>query len=54
MIELAEEDNSTMGLVVPNRGLAENMRTLFDGLWDQALALAALPEGFREPEAAQR
>jgi hypothetical protein len=54
MIELAEEDNSTMGLVVPNRGLAENMRMLFDGLWEQAQTLDALPEGFRPAETAQR
>lgn len=53
MIELAEEDNSTMGLVVPNRGLAENMRVLFDGLWSQALTLDELPEGVRQPETAQ-
>ena len=48
MIELAEEDGSTMGLVVPNRGLAENMRLLFDGLWDQAKTVDQLPEGFRQ------
>jgi sugar-specific transcriptional regulator TrmB len=48
MIELAEEDGSTMGLVVPNRGLAENMRMLFDGLWARAKTLDQLPEGFRE------
>ena len=48
MIELAEEDGSTMGLVVPNRGLAENMRLLFDGLWDQAKTIDQLPEGFRQ------
>ena len=53
MIELAEEDNSTMGLVVPNRGLAENMRILFDGLWEQAKKVDQLPDELRQPEAAQ-
>ena len=48
MIELAEDDGSTMGLVVPNRGLAENMHLLFDGLWDQAKTIDQLPEGFRQ------
>lgn len=48
MIELAEDDGSTMGLVVPNRGLAENMRMLFDGLWEQAKTIDQLPEGFRQ------
>ena len=52
MIELAEEDSSTMGLVVPNRGLAENMRVLFDGLWDQAKTVDQLPNALRQPEAA--
>jgi sugar-specific transcriptional regulator TrmB len=53
MIELAEEDNSTMGLVVPNRGLAENMRILFDGLWEQARTVDQLPESLRQPQTAQ-
>ncbi|MCB9893412.1 MAG: TrmB family transcriptional regulator [Planctomycetes bacterium] len=53
MIELAEEDNSTMGLVVPNKGLAENMRILFDGLWEQAKTISQLPDELRQPEAAQ-
>lgn len=48
MIELAEEDNSTMGLVVPNKGLAENMRMLFDGLWARAKTVDELPERFRQ------
>ncbi|MCA8913601.1 MAG: TrmB family transcriptional regulator [Planctomycetes bacterium] len=49
MIELAEEDNSTMGLVVPNKGLAVNMRMLFDGLWERAKSVDGLPERFRQP-----
>jgi sugar-specific transcriptional regulator TrmB len=53
MIELAEEDNSTMGLVVPNRGLAENMRMLFDGLWEQAKPVSELPDAIGQPETAQ-
>jgi sugar-specific transcriptional regulator TrmB len=53
MIELAEEDDSTMGLVVPNRGLAENMRMLFDGLWKQAKSVNQLPDAIRQPETAQ-
>lgn len=48
MIELAEDDGSTMGLVVPNRGLAENMRMLFDGLWESAKSVDQLPESFRQ------
>jgi len=48
MIELAEEDNSTMGLVVPNRGLAENMRVLFNGLWEQAKTVDQLPAANRQ------
>lgn len=50
MIELAEDDGSTMGLVVPNRGLAENMKMLFDGLWEQARTVEQLPESFRQAE----
>ncbi|MBE7491829.1 MAG: TrmB family transcriptional regulator [Planctomycetes bacterium] len=49
MIELAESDGSTMGLVVPNRGLAENMRLLFNSLWAHARTLDELPAEFREP-----
>ncbi|MCB9931988.1 MAG: TrmB family transcriptional regulator [Pseudomonadales bacterium] len=50
MIELAEEDNTSMGLVVPNRGLAENMRLLFEGLWNRAKSIDQLPEAIRQPE----
>ena len=53
MIELAEEDNATMGLVVPNKGLAENMRVLFDGLWARAKTVEQLPERFRQPLTSQ-
>lgn len=49
MIELAENDGSTMGLVVPNNGLAENMRLLFNSLWANARTLDELPAEFREP-----
>ncbi|MBZ0136131.1 MAG: helix-turn-helix domain-containing protein [Planctomycetes bacterium] len=48
IVELAENDGSTMGLVVPNRGLAENMQVLFDGLWERAKTLDQLPEGVRQ------
>ncbi|MBX3475548.1 MAG: TrmB family transcriptional regulator [Planctomycetes bacterium] len=51
MIELAETDGTTMGLVVPNRGLADNMRLLFNSLWAKARTLEELPEQFREPVA---
>ena len=51
MIELKEEDGSVMGLVIPNRGLAENMRLLFQTLWNTSHTLDALPERFREPVA---
>lgn len=51
MIELKENDGSTMGLVVPNEGLAENMRLLFNSLWASARSLQELPEQFREPVA---
>lgn len=47
MIELAEDDGSTMGLVVPNRGLAENMCMLFDGIWSGAKTLSELPDSVR-------
>ena len=53
MIELAEEDNSTMGLVVPNKGLALNMRMLFDGLWARAKTVDELPDRFRQPMTTQ-
>lgn len=49
MIELAEEDNTSMGLVVPNKGLAENMRMLFEGLWHRARRVEELPESLRQP-----
>jgi sugar-specific transcriptional regulator TrmB len=49
MIELAENDGTTMGLVVPNNGLAENMRLLFNSLWANARTLDELPVEFREP-----
>lgn len=52
MIELAEEDNATMGLVVPNKGLAENMRVLFDGLWESASSVDELPDAIRQPATA--
>jgi len=48
MIELAENDGSTMGLVVPNNGLAENMHLLFNSLWVRARTLEELPAEFRE------
>jgi sugar-specific transcriptional regulator TrmB len=35
MLALSEEDGSTMALVVPNKGLVENMRTFFNTLWSQ-------------------
>jgi sugar-specific transcriptional regulator TrmB len=54
MIELAEEDNSTMGLVVPNRGLAENMRVLFDGMWAVAKTFEELPAGVRAGALAEK
>jgi hypothetical protein len=53
MIELAEEDNATMGLVVPNKGLAENMRVLFDGLWENAVSVDELPDANRQPATSQ-
>lgn len=49
MIELAEKDGSTMGLVVPNQGLADNMRLLFNSLWAGARSLEEMPEQLREP-----
>ncbi|MCZ7606422.1 MAG: helix-turn-helix domain-containing protein [Planctomycetota bacterium] len=51
MIELAEEDSTSMGLVVPNKGLAENMRMLFEGLWHRAKTVDQLPEALRQAEA---
>lgn len=48
MMELNEEDGSTMALVVPNKGLAENMRRLFSTLWAQGEAPDQIPESFRE------
>lgn len=36
MLELAEEDGSPMGLIVPNRGFAQNMRRMFLALWQGA------------------
>ena len=47
MIELLENDGSSMGLIIPNEGLVENMRTMFLGLWDQARAFADLPDSQR-------
>lgn len=51
MIELAEEDNSSAALVVPNKGLAENMRMLFEGLWHRAKTVEQLPGAIRQAEA---
>lgn len=47
MMELAEEDGSTMALVVPNKGLADNMRRLFNTLWAQGEGPEQLPDTFR-------
>lgn len=47
IMELPEEDGSTMALVVPNRGLAENMRRLFDTLWTQGQSAGEMSDHFR-------
>ncbi|MCC6466510.1 MAG: TrmB family transcriptional regulator [Planctomycetes bacterium] len=49
MIELVENDGTAMGLVIPNAGLAENLRVLFNTLWAQARTIAELPAEMREP-----
>jgi HTH-type transcriptional regulator, sugar sensing transcriptional regulator len=36
MLALSEEDGATMALVVPNRGLVENMLSFFESMWEQA------------------
>jgi HTH-type transcriptional regulator, sugar sensing transcriptional regulator len=36
MLALSEEDGATMALVVPNRGLVENMHSFFESMWGQA------------------
>jgi sugar-specific transcriptional regulator TrmB len=47
IMELPEEDGTTLALVVPNRGLAENMRRLFDTLWGQGQSAGEMSDHFR-------
>ena len=47
MIELLENDGSSMGLIIPNSGLVENMRAMFLRLWEQASVYADLPDSKR-------
>ena len=43
-IELNEDDGTTMALVVPNRGLAANIRQMFETLWEQGKPIADLSD----------
>lgn len=48
LLELEETDNSLVGLVVPNSGLAETLRLMFNTIWSQARSLDELPAMLRE------
>jgi sugar-specific transcriptional regulator TrmB len=42
-LELTEDGGTSMALVVPNRGLAEEMREMFMNLWDAGVTVKELP-----------
>ncbi len=39
-LELTEDDGATMAMIIPNRGLAQNMQDLFESLWDSGQSIS--------------